>query len=172
MYLYIYVCHASWPNEKRYRPVIRYKSSHRPENGFFVFSKKSPWRQLASKNCRVRWILRISPRLPYSYLNWSYKLTNFIGGFPLYCDDVIVYSDAGGGVGVFLFRWLRSLRWRSGCRNRSSYWRCWGSNTLRLGSFTRPTYFSLARTRAKIHIITSVCYKQAEKFCLEGFFGT
>ena len=28
----------------------------------FVFSIKSPWRLLASKNCRVTWIFRISPR--------------------------------------------------------------------------------------------------------------
>jgi len=34
------------------------------KNGFFVFSIKSPWRPLASKNCRVTWIFRISPRSP------------------------------------------------------------------------------------------------------------
>ena len=30
----------------------------------FFFPKKSPWRPLALKNCRVTWIFRISPRLP------------------------------------------------------------------------------------------------------------
>ena len=29
MYLFIYVCHASWPNEKQYRPEIRYTHSPR-----------------------------------------------------------------------------------------------------------------------------------------------
>ena len=38
------------------------------KNGFFVFSIKSPWRPLASKNCRVTWILRISPRFPSNSL--------------------------------------------------------------------------------------------------------
>ena len=39
------------------------------KNGFFVFLIKSPWRPLASKNCRVTWIFRISPRLPYLAFN-------------------------------------------------------------------------------------------------------
>ena len=34
------------------------------KNEFFVFSKKSPWRPLTSKNWRVPWIFGISPRLP------------------------------------------------------------------------------------------------------------
>ena len=45
------------------------------KNGFFVFSIKSPWRPLASKNCRVRWIFRISPRFPcFSIFRKFYKL--------------------------------------------------------------------------------------------------
>ena len=64
MYICMYLCHTSWPNEKR--PEIWYPYSHWPyqKTGFFVFSIKSPWRPLASKNCRVTWIFRISPRLP------------------------------------------------------------------------------------------------------------
>ena len=34
------------------------------KNGLFVFSKKSPWLQLASKKCCVTCIFRIFPRLP------------------------------------------------------------------------------------------------------------
>ena len=65
VYLFVYVCHVSWPNEKRYRPEIWYTYSHWPyiKTGFLFFSIKSPWRPLASKNCRVTWIFLISPRL-------------------------------------------------------------------------------------------------------------
>ena len=42
------------------------------KNGFFVFSIKSPWRPLASKNCRVTWIFRISPRLPCYIYIWQF----------------------------------------------------------------------------------------------------
>ena len=38
------------------------------KNVFFVLSKKFSWRPLASKNCRVTWIFRISPRLPFYFL--------------------------------------------------------------------------------------------------------
>ena len=65
--LFIYLYYASWPNEKRYRPEIWHTYSHWPylKTGFFfVFSIKSPWRSLASKNWRVTWIFRISPWLP------------------------------------------------------------------------------------------------------------
>ena len=34
------------------------------KNRFLVFSIKSPWRPLDSKNCPVTWIFHISPRLP------------------------------------------------------------------------------------------------------------
>ena len=41
---------------------------------FFVFSKKSSWRPLASKNCRVTWIFRISSRLPcFDFLSYFGK---------------------------------------------------------------------------------------------------
>ena len=41
MYLLIYVCHVSWPNEKRYRPEIWYTYSHRPYlKIFFCFFEK------------------------------------------------------------------------------------------------------------------------------------
>ena len=44
------------------------------KNGFFVFSIKSPWRPLASKNCRVTWIFRISPRLPcFRVSSWQIR---------------------------------------------------------------------------------------------------
>ena len=70
-YLFVYLCHASWPNEKRYRPEIWYSYSHWSylKTGFLFFSKKSPWLQLALKSCRVTWIFRIPPRLfcLYSY---------------------------------------------------------------------------------------------------------
>ena len=66
IYLFIYVCHVYWQNEKIYRPEIRHTYSHWPylKAVLLVFSIKSPWRPLASKNCRVTWIFRISPRLP------------------------------------------------------------------------------------------------------------
>ena len=39
IYLYMYFCHASWPNQKRYRPVIQYTYSHWPylKRFFFCF---------------------------------------------------------------------------------------------------------------------------------------
>ena len=63
-YFHLYMCvcmyllHASWPNEKRYRPEIWYTRSPRPhlKNGFFVFSKK--WL------CRVTWIFCVSSWSP------------------------------------------------------------------------------------------------------------
>ena len=37
----MYLCHASWPNEKRYRPEIWYTYSHNPylKSGFCFFEK-------------------------------------------------------------------------------------------------------------------------------------
>ena len=74
VYVSIYLCHLSWPNEKRYRPEIWHTYSHWPylKTCFFVFSIKSPWRPLASKNCRVTWIFRISPRSPclFIFIYW------------------------------------------------------------------------------------------------------
>ena len=60
----IYFCHASWPNKKRNRPEIRYTYSHSPylKTGFLFFAKKGPWGPLVSKNCRITWIFRMSPR--------------------------------------------------------------------------------------------------------------
>ena len=60
MYVRVYLCRAPWPNEKRCRSEIWHTYSHWPylKTGFFVFSIKSPWRPLASKNCRVTWIFR------------------------------------------------------------------------------------------------------------------
>ena len=42
MYLFIYLCHASWQKEKRYRPEIRYIRSSRLhlETGFFCCFEK------------------------------------------------------------------------------------------------------------------------------------
>ena len=45
--VYVYMCHASWPNEKRYRPEIWYTYSHRPylKTGFktgFLFFRRNP----------------------------------------------------------------------------------------------------------------------------------
>ena len=70
VYLFVYLCHASWPNEKRYRPEIWYSYSHWSylKTGFLFFSKKSPWLQLALKSCRVTWIFCIPPRLPCFHL--------------------------------------------------------------------------------------------------------
>ena len=44
MYLFMYLSHASWPNEKRYRPEIWYKYSHGRylETGFLFFRKNDP----------------------------------------------------------------------------------------------------------------------------------
>ena len=47
------------------------------KNGFFVFSKKSPWRPLASINCRVTWIFRISPWLPCSPFFFFFEIRVF-----------------------------------------------------------------------------------------------
>ena len=57
VYLFICLCHVSWPIEKRYKPEIWYTYSHRPylKTCFSDFSKKWPWGPLASKNCRVTW---------------------------------------------------------------------------------------------------------------------
>ena len=43
-YLFMYLCHVSWPNEKRYRPEIWYTRSHRPylKTGFLFFRKNDP----------------------------------------------------------------------------------------------------------------------------------
>ena len=72
VYLCIYLCHAYWPNEKRYRPEICHTYSHWPylKTGFLFIRKNHSWRLLASKNCRVTWIFRISPRLPCLYFNY------------------------------------------------------------------------------------------------------
>ena len=42
MYVFIYLCHASWGNEKRHRPEIWYARSPRPylKISFLFFSKK------------------------------------------------------------------------------------------------------------------------------------
>ena len=66
IYLCIYLCHASWPDEKRYRPEIWYTYCHRPylKTYFMFFSKKGSLGPLTLKNCRVTWIFRISPRFP------------------------------------------------------------------------------------------------------------
>ena len=47
--VFIYLCHVSWPNDKRFRPEIWYTYSHRLylKTGFLFFRKKSPWRPLA-----------------------------------------------------------------------------------------------------------------------------
>ena len=61
MYLY----HAFWPNEKRYRPEIWYTSSPGThlKTGFLFFRKSDP-RAASLKNRSVTWIYRISPRIP------------------------------------------------------------------------------------------------------------
>ena len=40
---------------------------------FCFFLKQWPWGPLASKNCRVTWILRITPRLPCLQVFWFLK---------------------------------------------------------------------------------------------------
>ena len=70
IYVFIYLCHFSWPDEKRYTPDIWHTYSRWTylKTVFFLFFWiKSPWRPLSSKNCRVTWIFRISPRLPSLY---------------------------------------------------------------------------------------------------------
>ena len=72
MYVFIYLC-ASRLLAKR-KTIQTWNLAHIlplnfSENGFFVFSIKSPWLPLASKNCRVTWIFRISPRLPCCFFN-------------------------------------------------------------------------------------------------------
>ena len=44
IHVFIHLCHASRPNEKRYRPEIGYTYSHRPylKHGLFVFFEKIP----------------------------------------------------------------------------------------------------------------------------------
>ena len=44
MCVFMYLCHASWPNEKRYRAEIRYIYSHRPylKTIFCFFRKNDP----------------------------------------------------------------------------------------------------------------------------------
>ena len=64
--LCIYVCHATWPNQIRYRPQIWYTYSHRPylKMVFFCFCEKMTLRAASLENCRVTWIFCISPQLP------------------------------------------------------------------------------------------------------------
>ena len=71
VFIYVFICiylfrSSLLVKQKRYRPKIRYTYSHRLylKTGFWFFSKEWPWRPLASKNFRVTWIFRISPRLP------------------------------------------------------------------------------------------------------------
>ena len=45
------------------------------KNGSFVFSKKSPWWPLASKNCHVMWIFSISLPLP-CFCIYSFQINN------------------------------------------------------------------------------------------------
>ena len=49
VYSFKYLCHASWPNEKRYRPQIWYTYSHRPylKTCFFVFFEKNALRPIS-----------------------------------------------------------------------------------------------------------------------------
>ena len=73
MYLFIYLCHASWQKEKRYRPEIRYIRSSRLhlETGFFFvvfFSNKRLFGPPASKNCRVAWIFSHISSIALLYL--------------------------------------------------------------------------------------------------------
>ena len=56
LYLFIYVCHASWPNEKRYRPEIWYTHFPRPylKMAFFVYSRRWPRGPLGRKTAVSR----------------------------------------------------------------------------------------------------------------------
>ena len=63
MYVFVSRLLAKW------KPIQTWNLAHilpstLSKNESFVFSKKSPWRPLGSKNCRVTWIFRKSPRLP------------------------------------------------------------------------------------------------------------
>ena len=65
MCLWVGLYETSWPNEKWFRPEIRYTHSSRPYlKMFFLFFEKAIVRPIASKNCSVPWIFRIFPRLP------------------------------------------------------------------------------------------------------------
>ena len=78
MWLCLSVCTAPFGHkEKRYRPEIWYTYSHWPylKMFFLFFRKKWLWGPLASKNCRVTWIFRISPRLPC----WKLYLYSWVG---------------------------------------------------------------------------------------------
>ena len=71
LYLYMCVFMCVTPpgiNEKRYRPEIRHTLTS-SKNGFFVFSKKWPWGQLASKNYSLTWIFRISLLFPCIFIS-------------------------------------------------------------------------------------------------------
>ena len=70
VYMFVGLYGTSWPNKKRYRPEIWYTHSLKPylKMGFLVFSLKRSWGPEVTKNCRVTWIFRIYPRLPFWFL--------------------------------------------------------------------------------------------------------
>ena len=90
----MYLCHASWRNEKRHRPENRYTYSHGPylKRGFWFFRKKLPWGTLASKNCRVTWIFRKHLRLPcQNPLEASSRSKIFLISLVYVCFCVCIY---------------------------------------------------------------------------------
>ena len=50
MYVFIYLCHASWPNEKQQRHILPQALS---KNGFFCFFEKNPRKTAVSRGFSV-----------------------------------------------------------------------------------------------------------------------
>ena len=74
MYLFISLCHASWPNEKRYRPEIWHTFSHWPylKTDFFCFFKKITVTAASLKKlpCHVDFSVYLLDRLVLFYFNF------------------------------------------------------------------------------------------------------
>ena len=83
---FVDLCQTPRPNEKRYIGEIWYTHFTRPylKLLFYGFSKNWPLGPLGSKSCRVKWILRISLRLPCQNLceasrqRWYFYVYSYI----------------------------------------------------------------------------------------------
>ena len=66
---------------------------------FFRKSDSGPWRPLASKNCRVTWILRTSPGLPCHNINWNQHIVLILSDnfklpyFNINNINVLIFND-------------------------------------------------------------------------------
>ena len=144
VYLFIYMCHASWPTEKRYRPGIWHTilplTLFKPF--FFVFSKKWPWGPLPSKKFRVTGIFRISARLPY-FKSFHFKYIQFQFNTQFIQCDIILNGTISPGSNISFFFcpfwrlmwWIRLTRCIIGSRGHFMDFREGGTSVGGGGSY-------------------------------------